>query len=167
MTFFAPCPGVSHWLGAFANIHPASRDLFVFLIDEGKKEALLESCKALEVAAAQFSGLVNLVLYHQIGLLSATICLLIYWWFYLSPLYQAHWYPAWFCNYITATSSKCLKKDLTWFSQSFSRTPKSSKWSKGSASRMPWTGTKISKLHIKRYPQKNQMTLNTTEGSKT
>lgn len=45
-------PGVSHWLDAFAKINPASRALFVFLIDEGKKEALFKSCPAFEVAAA-------------------------------------------------------------------------------------------------------------------
>ena len=65
-------------IGALAKIHPASRDLFVFLIDEGKKEAPLKLCPAFEVTVALFSGLVNLVLYHQIGFLSATICLLIY-----------------------------------------------------------------------------------------
>ena len=47
-----PIPGVSHWLGALAKIHPASRALFIFLIDEGKKEALFKSCLAFEVAAA-------------------------------------------------------------------------------------------------------------------
>ena len=45
-------PGVSHWLDALAKIHPVSRALFVFLIDEGKKKALFKLCPAFEVAAA-------------------------------------------------------------------------------------------------------------------
>ena len=39
--------------------------IFVFLIEKKKKEALLESLPAFEVAAAPTSGLVNLVFSRQ------------------------------------------------------------------------------------------------------
>ena len=62
--------GVRNWLGSVAGrAHPAqSRASSFFLLEWGpEKEALHESCQTFEVATAQTSGLVNLVLSHHIG----------------------------------------------------------------------------------------------------
>jgi len=49
---------------------------FVFLKEKVEKEALPESRQAIEVTAAQTSGLVNLVFSHQTGFFDCTIRLL-------------------------------------------------------------------------------------------
>ena len=74
--------------------YPASKASF-YLLEWGRgRKALRELRKAFEIAEAQTSGLVNLVLYlyRQTGFSRASILLLINWWASLSSLCQAHSY---------------------------------------------------------------------------
>lgn len=132
--------------------HPANRASFCFLI--GKKKALLESCQTFAVAAAETSGLVNLVSSCQTGFfeckhlffeepmviialfsdvrdlwplsLPSPRCLRIRLWSHQTPLQQAHGYywQAWFQNYTPATCSAHSTKTYSIHAESFSSTPK-------------------------------------------
>ena len=62
---------------SFGNDPPKPLQIFLILLEwAGEKEAPPELRQAFEVAAAQTSGPVNLALFCQSGLLSASICLL-------------------------------------------------------------------------------------------
>ena len=62
---------------SFGNDPPQPLLIFLILLEwAGEKEAPPELRQAFEVAAAQTSGPVNLALFCQSGLLSASICLL-------------------------------------------------------------------------------------------
>ena len=60
--------------------HPATRTSFCLLECGGEKEALPESCQTFEVAAAQTSGLVNLVFSRQTVFFGASFPFIVIHW---------------------------------------------------------------------------------------
>ena len=127
----------------WAAVHPASRASFcLFLYWGGENEALPESRQLFEAAAAQTSGLVNLVFSCQTGFSIASVRLV------TKPMVIIEPAVPWKTKMAARSgilglgsrlypgNMQCIfNKDLT-HAEPFLRTPKSSKQKKGSASRV-------------------------------